>query len=88
MSTRKVANMPSCHLIKGRRCRKKCRRSGNERIVGKSWRVRQSREATQTGELEEENGWKWKAMMLIKNESTGADRTVMMTWLKKVDDPG
>ena len=79
--------MPSCHLIKGRRCRKKCRR-GNERIVGKSWRVRQSREATQTGELEEENGWKWKAMMLIKNESTGADRTVMMTWLKKVDDPG
>ena len=56
MSTRNVANMPSCHLIKGRRCRKKCRRSGNERIVGKSWRVRQSREATQTGELEEENG--------------------------------
>ena len=63
MSTRNVANMPSCHLIKGRRCRKKCRRcrrkcrrGGNERIVGKSWRVRQSREATQTGELEEENG--------------------------------
>ena len=57
MSTRNVANMPSCHLIKGRRCRRKCRRSGNERIVGKSWRVRQSREATQTGELEEENGF-------------------------------
>ena len=59
--------MPSCHLIKGRRCRRKCRRSGNERIVGKSWRVRQSREATQTGELEEENEW----VMVIKMKAEG-----------------